>query len=78
MGTSDVRLMAGGRVRAGQVIGETDGKAEGPVDNGFTPDDLAATFFQNIGIDPAKEYNANVGRPITLIRNGSPIPGLLS
>ena len=70
-------LMAGGQVRGGQVIGETDGKAQGPKDAGFSPDDLAATFFQSIGIDPKKEYNANVGRPITLVRNGSTIPNVL-
>lgn len=71
-------LMAGGDVQTGQVVGETDDKAEGPKGAGFTPDDLAATFFQNIGIDPKTEYNADVGRPITLIRNGSPIPNVLS
>ncbi|MEW4486428.1 DUF1501 domain-containing protein [Thalassoglobus sp. JC818] len=71
-------LMAGGSVQAGQVIGATDDKAEGPIGDGFTPDDLAASFFQNIGIDPRTEYNANVGRPITLVRDGSTIPGLLS
>jgi uncharacterized protein (DUF1501 family) len=71
-------LIAGGSVRTGQVIGKTDEKAEGPVGEGFTPDDLAASFFQNIGIDPKTEYNANVGRPITLIRNGDAIPGLLT
>ena len=71
-------LMTGGDVLPGQVIGETDDKAEGPVGDGFSPDDLAASFFQNIGIDPSTEYNANVGRPITLIRNGSIIPGLFS
>jgi len=38
---------------------------------------LAASFFQNIGIDPTTEYQASVGRPITLVRNGQPIPGLL-
>ena len=66
-------LMAGGNVRGGQVAGATDSKAEGPAGDGFTPDDLAASFFQNIGIDPRTEYDANVGRPITLIRNGRPI-----
>ncbi|APZ93387.1 DUF1501 domain-containing protein [Fuerstiella marisgermanici] len=71
-------LMAGGSVRTGQVIGETDDKAAGPVGRGFTPDDLAASFFQNIGIDPKTEYHANVGRPITLVRNGSTIPGLFA
>lgn len=71
-------LMAGGDVRGGQVIGETDDKAQGPLGDGYTPDDLAASFFRNIGIDPKNEYQANVGRPITLIRDGKPIPKLLS
>lgn len=69
-------MMAGGSTKPGQVIGATDDKAQGPVGKGFSPDDLAASFFQNIGIDPTTEYEANVGRPVTLIRNGSPIPGL--
>ena len=71
-------LMAGGAVRPGQVIGSTDDKAQGPEGDGFTPDDLASTFFQNIGIDPKTEYDASVGRPITLVRDGSQIPGVLA
>jgi hypothetical protein len=70
-------LMAGGDVRAGQVIGATNDKAEEPAGDGFTPDDLAASFLRNIGIDHTTEFEANVGRPIMLVRNGSPIPGLL-
>lgn len=70
-------LMAGGDVRGGQVVGATDDRAQGPKGDGFSPDDLAATFFQNIGIDPKTEYMANVGRPITLIRDGNPIPDVL-
>jgi hypothetical protein len=70
-------LMAGGSVQPGQVMGQTDARAEGPEGQGFSPDDLAATFLQNIGIDPKKEYEANVGRPITVVRDGSVIPGLL-
>lgn len=70
-------LMAGGSVRSGQVVGATDDKAEGPVDQGYSPDDLAATFLSNIGIDPKKEYEANVGRPITVIRDGKAIPQVL-
>ena len=71
-------MMAGGTTNCGQVIGRTDDKAQGPLNEGFSPDDLAASFFQNIGINPKTEYDANVGRPITLIRDGSPIPGLVS
>jgi hypothetical protein len=71
-------LMAGGSVTGGQVVGASDEKAEGPSGDGYTPDDLAATYFRNIGIDPKTEYDSNVGRPITLIRDGSEIPGVLS
>jgi hypothetical protein len=70
-------LMAGGSIRPGQVVGATDARAEGPLDKGFSPDDLAATFLANIGLDPKKEYQANVGRPITVIRDGTPIKSLL-
>ena len=71
-------MMAGGSTNCGHVIGATDDKAQGPVNEGFSPDDLAASFFRNIGIDPKTEYDANVGRPITLIRNGQPIPELVT
>jgi hypothetical protein len=71
-------LMAGGSVVGGQVIGRTNDKAERPEGEGFSPDDLAATFLKNIGVDPRTEYQANVGRPIMAIRNGSPIEKLLS
>jgi hypothetical protein len=71
-------LMAGGDVRGGQVIGETDDKAQGPANDGFQPDDLAASFYQNIGIDPKTEHEANVGRPIMLVRNGTPIRELFA
>ena len=71
-------LMAGGGVATGRVVGETNAKAEEPVGRGFSPDDLAATFYSAIGIDPTTEFESNVGRPITLIRDGSPIESLLA
>lgn len=70
-------LLLGGSIDGGQVVGATDERAAGPVDAGFTPDDLAASFYLNAGIDPKTEFDANVGRPITLIRDGDVIPGLL-
>ena len=66
-------LMAGGDIRGGQVIGETDAKAAEPKNESVSPEDLAASFFHNIGIDPKMEFQANVGRPITLVRDGNPI-----
>lgn len=70
-------IMAGGDVKGGPAIGETDAKAAEPLSAGYSPDDLAASFFQNIGINPQTEFRSNVGRPITLVRNGHAIPNLL-
>ncbi len=71
-------VMAGGDVAGGQVIGGTDATAAEPASVGYTPDDLAASFFANIGIRPDTELQTNVGRPITLVRDGSPISELFT
>lgn len=71
-------LMAGGQVKGGQVIGKSDEKGTGPIDDGYSPDDVAASFYQNLGIDFSKEYHTNTGRPITIVRNGSVINKLFS
>jgi hypothetical protein len=66
-------LMAGGGVRGGQVIGKSDEKATAPVNEAITPDDVAATFYQAMGIDHLKEYHTSTGRPIMIVRDGTPI-----
>ena len=71
-------VMAGGDVAGGQVIGETDANAAEPVSVGYTPDDLAASLFANVGIPPNTEFQTNVGRPVTLVRDGSPISKLFT
>lgn len=69
-------LMAGGGIRGGQVIGESDETASGPKHEAITPDDVAASFYHNLGIDPSTEFNSSTGRPITLVRDGSIIQQL--
>ena len=59
-------LMAGGGIQGGQVVGESDDKGTGPANDAITPDDAAATFYHNIGVDFSKEYHTNTGRPITI------------
>jgi uncharacterized protein (DUF1501 family) len=71
-------LMAGGRVRGGQVVGESDETASGPKNEGFSPDDAAATFYANLGIDHTKEYHSDTGRPITIVREGEIIQQLFA
>ena len=69
-------LLAGGGVRGGQVLGESDEKASFPAAKGFSPDDVAASFYHNLGIDHTKEYHSTTGRPIMIVRNGTVIPEL--
>ncbi len=71
-------LMAGGAVRGGQVVGESDDTASGPRHEGISPDDVAASFYYNLGIDPSLEYDTSTGRPITLVRDGSIVKQLFA
>jgi hypothetical protein len=69
-------LLAGGSIRGGQVVGESDDKATLPAGDGFSPDDVAASFYRNLGIDHTQEYHSKTGRPIMIVRNGNAIDEL--
>ncbi len=69
-------LMAGGGVQGGQVLGESDEKGEMPKHEGFSPDDVAASFYHALGIDHHTEYHTSTGRPIMIVRQGRVIPEL--
>ena len=71
-------LQAGGGIRGGQALGESDATASGPANEGFSPDDVAASFYRNLGIDHTKEYHTNTGRPITIVRDGTVIEPLFA
>jgi hypothetical protein len=70
-------LLGGGGIKCGQAFGESDTKAEAPKDKPITPDDVAATFYKAIGINPSKEYLTPGGRPVMICRYGTPINELL-
>ena len=71
-------LLAGGGVKGGQVIGESDAKGEGPKEKPITPDDVAATFYRTLGIDHTKEYHTPSGRPVMIVRYGKVISEVLA
>jgi uncharacterized protein (DUF1501 family) len=71
-------LLAGGGIGGGRVIGASNAKGEGPKDNQITPDDVAATFYKSLGIDPHKEFRTPTGRPVMIVRNGTPIKELVA
>jgi hypothetical protein len=69
-------LLAGGGMRGGQVIGESDATAAGPKWDAITPDDVAASFYRSLGIDISKEYYTPSGRPVMIVRHGQPLTHL--
>ncbi len=56
-------VLAGGGVRPGQVHGASDRQAAFPVTPPVSPDDLAATIYHALGIDPHTEIHDRQGRP---------------
>ncbi|MBL8814485.1 MAG: DUF1501 domain-containing protein [Planctomyces sp.] len=67
-------LLAGGGVRGGQVLGESDETGSMPKHDGYSPDDVAATFYHALGIDHTTEYHTTSGRPVMIVRDGHVIP----
>jgi hypothetical protein len=59
------------------VYGSSDRTAAYPRENPVGPEDIAATIYEALGIDPATEIHDAQGKPYTLC-TGRPIPALLS
>jgi uncharacterized protein DUF1501 len=69
--------MAGGGLRMGQAIGATNDKAEHPVERPYTPEDVLATIYHVLGINPRVEFPDREGRPIPTLSDGAPIRELI-
>ncbi|MCA9131910.1 MAG: DUF1501 domain-containing protein [Planctomycetales bacterium] len=64
-------LMAGGGVQSGQLLGGSNAAGDAADDaTDITPDDLAATLYHALGIDPTTEYHTQTGRPVMLVPEG--------
>jgi uncharacterized protein (DUF1501 family) len=70
-------LFAGGGVLGGQVIGRSDKTGAFPATTPYSPDDVGATVYQILGIDPASEVHDRQGRPVRL-NSGEPMQALFS
>ncbi|GIW88646.1 MAG: hypothetical protein KatS3mg108_2970 [Isosphaeraceae bacterium] len=70
-------LLAGGRIRVGQVVGATDERADRVLDRPVTPGALAATVFTALGIDPQTQLLTAENQPIRLVGSEGPITELL-
>ena len=41
------------------------------------PEDLIRTVYLRLGIDPAREFPSDAGRPLAILNHGRPIDELL-
>jgi hypothetical protein len=72
-------LMAGGGMNVGQVIGATDRYASEAIERPVHYQDVVATLYHNLGIDPhATTVTDSTGRPQYLLKQGRPIRELVT
>jgi len=70
-------FFAGGGVKGGQVIGTTDARGAYPTTPEYGPWAAAATVYAALGIEPETTLTDREGRPVALLPEGTPIPGVL-
>ena len=70
-------LFAGGGTIPGAVFGSSDRIGAYPATDPVTPDDIAATMFWALGIDPATEIRDTLNRPLP-IAAGKPVTAIFA
>lgn len=60
-------ILAGGSLKTGQVVGATDRRGERPASRPYTPQNVLATVYHHLGINPATTLNDLHGRPVPLL-----------
>ena len=70
-------FFAGGGIKAGQVIGQSDKFGGVPISEAYTPADLAATIFHLMGVGPDAQFRDAEGRPYRMTE-GKAIASLVS
>ena len=70
-------VFAGAGVRGGQLIGSSDRIGAYPSTTPYSPDDIGATVYNLLGVNPGSEVRDRQGRPVQLNR-GEVIQSLFS
>src|SRR5262249_55327834 len=71
-------VLAGGGIKGGQAVGKTSADGTTVEDRPVSVPDFMATICRAMGIDPMKQNNSNVGRPIRLAdKEAKPIKEIL-
>ena len=71
-------VMAGGGLKRGIVLGESDPRAEFPKERPTSPQDVLATMYHLLGIDRHKTFTNDANRPVEILNYGEPIHEILA
>ncbi len=71
-------VVAGAGIPGGTLYGSSDKDAAYPVDRPVSPEDLAASLYQALGIDPELRLPDAEGRPTAVVEGGRPLASLLT
>jgi hypothetical protein len=66
-------FLAGSGVQGGRVVGATDKTGAEVIERPITVEDLFCTFCHALGMDPRRENQSNVGRPVKVVEHGSAV-----
>ncbi len=70
--------MAGGGLKRGVVLGESDARAEFPKERPTSPQDVLATMYHLLGINRHKTYVNDANRPVEILNYGDPIDEIIA
>ena len=71
-------VMAGGGLKRGLVLGESDAHGEFPKERPVSPQDVLATVYNQLGVDRETTYVNEAGRPVGILGHGTPIPEIIN
>jgi len=70
-------VFAGGGFKRGHVYGSSDATGSDVETDPLTIENLAATLYTQLGIDPEAKLMASGGRPVSIVYNGQAVKDLL-
>jgi len=72
-------VMIGGGIKGGQVVGKTDAEGAVVADRPISALDFLSTVCKVVGVDPTKQNQTPIGRPIRIVDKGAtPIQEVLA
>jgi uncharacterized protein (DUF1501 family) len=71
-------VLAGGGIKRGHIYGSSDSTGAEPENDPLIVEDMAATIYNQMGIDPDKRIVAPGNRPIDIVRGGKLVKDLVA